>query len=53
MYAEPGKLATSALAVSATGYTVSPVFIISRVKSRAHFLNGTPAGSQGDGSHPG
>jgi hypothetical protein len=47
------KLATSALALSATGNTVPPIFILPKVNSCAHFLNGAPAGSQGDGNHPG
>jgi hypothetical protein len=42
MSAEPGKLATSALDVSAAGNTV-PYSIFRRVKFRAHFLNGVPA----------
>jgi hypothetical protein len=46
--AERGKLVTLALAVSATGNTVPPFFIFPRVNFRAHFLNGAPAGSEGD-----
>jgi hypothetical protein len=46
--AEHGKLVTLALAVSATGNTVPPFFISPRVNFRAHFLNGAPAGSEGD-----
>jgi hypothetical protein len=53
MSAEPGKLATPALDVSAAGNTVPPCSISPRVKFRAHFLNGVPAEIQGDGSHPG
>jgi hypothetical protein len=51
--AEPGKLATSALDVSAAGNTVPPCSIFPRVKFRAHFLNGAPTEIQGDGSRPG
>jgi hypothetical protein len=50
---EPGKSATSALDVSATGNKVLPFFIFRRAKFRAHFLNGAPACSQGAGTHPG
>jgi hypothetical protein len=53
MSAEPGKLATSALDVSAAGNTVAPCSVFPRVKFRAHFLNGAPAEIQGDGSRPG
>jgi hypothetical protein len=53
MSAEPGKLATSALDVSAAGNTVPPYSIFPRVKFRAHFLNGVPAEIQGNGSRPG
>jgi hypothetical protein len=53
MSPEPGKLANSTLAVSATGNTVPPFLIFARVKFRAHFLFAAPAGSQADGSHPG
>jgi hypothetical protein len=51
--AEPGKLATSALDVSAAGNTVPPCSVFPRVKFLAHFLNGAVAGIQGDGSRPG
>ena len=40
MSAERGKLVTLALAVSATGNTVPPLFVFSSVNSPAHFLNG-------------
>jgi hypothetical protein len=50
---ERGELATSVLAVSATGNIVPPFFIFPRVNFSAHFLNGAPAGSQGVGNHPG
>jgi hypothetical protein len=53
MYAEPGKLATSDLDVSAAGNTVPPCYFFPRVKFRAHFLNGVLAEIQGDGSRPG
>jgi hypothetical protein len=53
MSTEPGKLATSALDVSAAGNTVPPCSIFPRVKFHAHFLNGVPAEIQGDGSRPG
>jgi hypothetical protein len=53
MSAEPGKLATSALDVSAAGNRVRPCSIFPRVKFRAHFLNGVLAEIQGDGSRPG
>jgi hypothetical protein len=53
MSAEPGKLATSALDVSAAGNTVPPCSIFPRVKFRANSLNGVPAEIQGDGSRPG
>jgi hypothetical protein len=53
MSAAPGKLATSALDVSAAGNTVPPCSVFPRVKFRAHFLNGAPAEIQGDGSRPG
>jgi hypothetical protein len=53
MSAEPEKLATSALDVSAAGNTVPPCSISPRVKFRAHFLHGVPAEIQGDGSRPG
>jgi hypothetical protein len=53
MSAEPGKLATSALGVSAAVNTVPPCSISPRVKFHAHFLNGVPAEIQGDGSRPG
>jgi hypothetical protein len=53
MSAEPGKLAASALDVSAAGNTVLPCSIFPRVKFRAHFLNGVLAEIQGDGSRPG
>jgi hypothetical protein len=51
--AEPGKLATSALEVSAAGNTMPPCSIFLRVKFRAHFLKGVPAEIQGDGTRPG
>jgi hypothetical protein len=38
--AEHGNLVTLALAVSATGNTVPSFFVISKVNSPAHFLNG-------------
>jgi hypothetical protein len=50
--AEHGKLLTSALAVSARGNTVPP-FVFPRVNFRAHFLNGAPAGSEGDANPTG
>jgi hypothetical protein len=53
MSAEPGKLATSALDVSAVGKRVPPCSIFPRVKFSAHFLNGVPAEIQSDGSRPG
>jgi hypothetical protein len=53
MSAGPGKLAISALDISAAGNTVPPYSIFPRVKIRAHFLNGAPAEIQGDGSRPG
>jgi hypothetical protein len=53
MSAEPRKLATSALDVSAAGNTVPPYSIFPRLKFRTHFLNGAPAEIQGDGSRPG
>lgn len=53
MSAERGKLVTLALAVSATGNTVPPFFIFPRVNFRAHFLNGAPAGSEGDANPTG
>jgi hypothetical protein len=53
MSAEPGKLAASALVVSAAGNTVPPCSIFPRVKFLAHFLNGVSAEIQGDGSRPG
>jgi hypothetical protein len=53
MSAEPGKLATSALDVSAAGNRVPPCSIFPRVEFRAHFLNGVPAEIHGDGSRPG
>jgi hypothetical protein len=51
--AESGKLVTLALAVSATGKTVPPFFIFRRVNFSAHFLNGAPAGSEGDANRTG
>jgi hypothetical protein len=51
--AERGKLVTLALAVSATGNTVPPFFIFTRVNFRAHFLNGASAGSEGDANPTG
>lgn len=53
MSAESGKLVTLALAVSATGNTVPPFFIFPRVNFRAHFLNGAPAGTEGDANPTG
>jgi hypothetical protein len=53
MSPEPGKLATSALAVSATGSKVPPFFIFPRVKFPAHLMFAAPAGIQADGSPPG
>jgi hypothetical protein len=53
MSAEPGKLATSALDVSAAGNRVPQCSIFPRVKFRALFLNGVPAEIQGDDSRPG
>ena len=40
MSAERGKLVTLAQAASATGNTVPPFFVFSRVNSLADFLNG-------------
>jgi hypothetical protein len=51
--AERGKLVTLAVAVSATGNTVPPFFVFPRVNFRAHFLNGAPAGSEGDANPTG
>jgi hypothetical protein len=51
--AECGKLVTLALADSATGNTVPPFFIFPRVNVHAHFLNGVPAGSEGDANPTG
>jgi hypothetical protein len=51
--AEHGKLLTSALAGSARGNIVPPFFIFPRVNFRAHFLNGAPAGSEGDANPTG
>jgi hypothetical protein len=53
MSAEPRKLATSVLDVSAAGNTVPPCSVFPRLKFRTDFLNGTPAEIQGDGSRPG
>jgi hypothetical protein len=53
MSAEPEKLATSALDVSAAGKRVPPCSIFPRVKFRAHFLNGTPTEIQGYDNRPG
>jgi hypothetical protein len=53
MSAEPGKLATSALDVSATGNTVPQCSVFPAVQFRANFLNGAPADIQDDGSSPG
>jgi hypothetical protein len=53
MSAEPGKLATTALEVSAAGNKVPPCSSFPRVKFRAHSLNGVPAEIQGYGSRPG
>jgi hypothetical protein len=46
--AESGKSVTLVLAISATGNTVPPFFIFPRANFGAHFLNGAPAGSEGD-----
>jgi hypothetical protein len=51
--AERGNLVTLVLVVSATGNTVPLFVIFPRVNFRAHFLNGAPAGSEGDANPTG
>ena len=51
--AERGTLVTMAIAVSASGFCVPPVFVFPRVHFRDHFLNNSPPGSVGSANPSG
>ena len=50
---ERGTLITVVGTISASGNSIPPYFIFSRVKFQRHFLNGAPPGSKGDANSSG